>query len=852
MPQKTQNRSSLMEKLQQSKKTTQRAFSKSSSGNDIYNQSFIPIRDIVGNVCFLNDGTILSILEILPINFVEKSNAEKDNIADLFGMSFKQFPKNGHIKVMNSRANLNPFIRNVISAMSNETDPRIRQRVDDYIQHTKQIQKSNSVRKRFFFIYEYEGDEKGKKSDVYEEIMDQMAQSQISIINAFKEMGNIAIPLEYDSIGLAEVLFQYFNPKSSETDSFQHRQQKVNTAVEYCKENGTGVTMASYADYVAGRGISFHNNYVFSDGVFTTYLVLKDISHPKESYAGWLDRILDELPNGDMDIFYKQQNSNLNSFLFDRVNVISSALSLGLAGNEEKQSELVGKAANAKYIKSCIDKDGEDLYEVCIILTLRANSYKQLMGAKNMFLKKMKTYQFSFEDCYKRTQCFYKSTLPFSYVDDIIFESNKRNYTNSSLSTLYCFTTYESFDPTGYVMGINVNNGTLNAFNNFSSRYINPHIFILGSTGAGKTYTELMLSSRMRMMGIRTMFILPLKGHEYRPTIESLGGSFISLRPGGKACINICEIRPEAGCNLDALDPESIKRLEEMPSVLAKKIVSLTTWFQLLLRDGELTDEESGELDICLTRVYKRFGITSNNNSIWADAGHRKLKNMPILSDVYEEIKDNPSLKRITSVLKIWVEGNCSNMNGQTNVDLQNKTLAFDVNEDLIGKKLLPAFMYIAFDICQSIAKSNDLERCVLNLDETWKMLVIKACAEQIYENIKILRGYGTCVVSATQDIEDCTHNEYGKSLITLSAIKIFLYLDDSEIKTLGELFTLSERNRQRLQKHKRGYGFICANTEQEYIYFYASELEDELYTTDVERKKMYKERRQRSMNTTT
>lgn len=833
-------------RLQQSKKTKPKIKSSTSSGNkktNNYVQALIPIRDIIGNICFMEDGSVISILEIIPINFVEKNNMDKDAIADLFGLSFKQFPKSGHIKVMNTRANLNPFIRNVISAMSKEEDPRIRQRVDDYIQHAKRLQKTNSIRKRFFFIYEYEGDENGKKSEDFNEIMDQMQQTDMSICLAFKNIGNVVIPL-HDTLSIADLLYQYFNPKSSETDSFSHRQQKVHEAVNYCRNKNADVTMASYADYVAGRGIKFGDNYVYTDGVYSTYFVLKDISHPTNCYVGWLDRITDKLPNGDMDIFYKQRNSDLNSYLFDRVNIISGGLSLNQRGNPDKQEELLGKAANAKYIKDCIDQNGEDLYDVCIILTLRAFTYKQLMAEKNLFIKAMKIYQFSFEDCFKRSQCFYLSTLPFAYVDSIIFNANKRNYTNSSLSSLYCFTTYETFDPTGYVMGINNKNGTLMALNNFSSRYVNPHIFIAGTSGAGKTYTELMLSSRMRMTGIRTMFILPLKGHEYKDTIESLGGSFISLRPGGDARINICEIRPEADCDYNKLDEESLMALREKPSLLSRKIVFLTAWIQSLLKNGELTDEESGEFDVCLVKVYRKFGITTDNESIWADDKHTRLKTMPILGDIYAEVKNIPVLSRLASVLRRWVEGNCSNMNGQTNVDLKNKTIAFDVNEDFIGKDLLPAFMLIAFDVCTSIAKRDELERCAIVLDEMWKMLVIKACAELIFEMIKILRGYGTSLISATQDIEDCTRNEYGRSIITLSAIKIFLKCEEAEIKALGDAVTLSAENKRRLMKVEKGNGFICSNADSEFIHFIASELEDEIYTTDVEKKKIYRERR--------
>ena len=101
---------------------------------------------------------------------------------------------------------------------------------------------------------------------------------------------------------------------------------------------------------------------------------------------------------------------------------------------------------------------------------------------------------------------------PITYINNGIFRDNSRNMTNSSLAALYPFTSYEMFDPRGCCMGRTVRNTTLFSINNFdATRFPNPHIFIAGTSGSGKTYTELMLTSRMRMHGMRIVYILPLK-----------------------------------------------------------------------------------------------------------------------------------------------------------------------------------------------------------------------------------------------------------------------------------------------------------------------------------------------------
>ncbi len=830
------NLSKMKEKIPLLLRNDKQQFSSDTGNRSEYAQDYVPVRDIVGGVVFLEDGSIINIIEILPVNYVEKEDVRKDMIADIFGNSFRQFPLSGHIKIMNVSTDLAPFEHHVRNAMASETDQRLLVRIEDYIENVKRIKKNNSIHKRFFFIYEYTGDDDGKKSNDVRDILYSLRMEQIVIMNAFTQMGNVALSLDNDPDAVADILYQFYNPNSYETIPFEMRKQKVISTANWCIKHGSPITHAPVEDFFTPRGIRFGKwDYMLMDGVYHTYLALKDNSYPNYCEAGWLGRILDKLDDGDLDIHYRKiENPNI-SYMLDRTNIISKALAINNTGAGEKVEENMSRANNAKWIKDRIDKDGETLYEVSTIVTLRAKDYKTLKSKKSIFLKEMKGYQYHFEDSFLRTPAYFRSVMPFNYIDSELFRHTKRNMTESSLTSLYCFTAYEKFDPLGCVMGTIVKNNTMFSINNFDTKvYPNPHIFIAGTTGSGKTYTEEMLTSRLRMLGVRILFILPLKGHEYRPMVESMDGAYYLLCPGGKVCINICEIRPEGKFNPDNVGEE--ERPGGTISLLSKKISSITTWIDLLVKD--LTVEEEGEINLCLTEMYHQYGITEDNDSIYEDKRKGKLKKMPILQDVYDVFSKNQCLnKRILSILKPWVFGSCSNFNGQTNIDLENKMIAFDVNEDLIGEKLLPAYMYIAYDVAYDMAKRDEYEYCAIALDEVWKMLVIPSCAKMIFKSLKILRGYGACAITATQDIEDCSKSEYGRSILTLSAIKIYLKVSLSEIKALQEAMVLSEENKELIQVAPRGYGFVCSDTEQVFVRFISSALEEEIYTTDIKRK---------------
>lgn len=859
MSENTNQSSPIKTKLEQLRQLVPLRTSENSSDNkdkkpqEFFAQNLVDVEDIVAGLIFTKSGSVVKILEVLPLNFTEKDGFTQDMIADAFGYGLKCGPKSAHIKVMRSQSDITPFIRNVREAMRNETDENLMLRVEDYLTHTQHLQERNTRKNRFFYIFEYEGDDKGKKSANWDDIYDAMRQITYSVTTALRSTGNYVIDyaMTGDNISIAEILYSHFNPKTSKKEPFTERQRKVIEASNFInRKEGTNIS-APLDDFIAPRGIRFGRwDYVVMDGMYHTYLSLSDESFPKVCYAGiFTQSLMEGLDDCDLDIYYTEKPREMSLTLLERTGTISRGVSLNYIGDNQKQEKLHGTASNADYIRSRMKDADEELYDVSIILTIRANTLRELREVKKAYLRNKRSDNCSFESCFMKTQEYFNMVTPLMNINQPIFKENARNMTNDGLASLYCFNSFEMFDPAGACMGKTVKEDTLFSLNNFdTNKFPNPHIFIAGTSGAGKTFTELMLTSRMRMHGSRIVYILPLKGHEYKEAVLSLGGEFISLRPGGNNCINIMEIRPEGTARLEGLNDEEIaEELAKMPSLLSKKITSITTWLRLLVgEEDRLTVEEVGELNALLQELYHNFGITEDNNSIWQNQQKGILKRMPIIEDMYNAMLNNELLSRRTPVLKTWVFGNCKNMNQQTNVDMTKKVLAFDINEDYIGEELLPAYMYIAFDAGYDICKEDEYETCVIALDEIWKLLQIPACAKQIDKMIRILRAYGASAITATQDIDKCLENEFGKSILQNSAIKIFLTVTKEEMAILEKSVTFTEENKQNLLNAPKGIGFVTYQSEKVFVRFIASEYEEELYTTDINKKR---ELRQRRMN---
>ena len=171
---------------------------------------------------------------------------------------------------------------------------------------------------------------------------------------------------------------------------------------------------------------------------------------------------------------------------------------------------------------------------------------------------------------------------------------------------------------------------------------------------------------------------------------------------------------------------------------------------------------------------------------------------MPILEDLYNRIQYIPELYRVMTALNQCIEGDCKALNGQTNIDLSNQYIVFDVDGRAITEELLPAFIYIAFDCAKTMAQESNTHFDAIFLDEVWKMMVNEACAKQVKEMVKLIRAYAGCVVLSTQDLEDFLHSSggFGSSVITNTEIKMFLKLTDKEIDLVSEEMHFTENNR--------------------------------------------------------
>lgn len=802
-----------------------------------YTQDLLDIKDIKNGLIQTKSNKYVQILEIFPINFYQKSIQEKNDIVSAFGTLFKEGPRTGQFKSITVKTDYRSYIRHLKEACPLSRGPELIRMRDDLIATIEQIGRKQTISYRYFYIYTYEGEADGTRSSKFEDINCTMREMRDHIRNVFESCGNIVANPENPTVATAEILHLLLNRGQGEEEGFLKRKLKIdNDYLEYNRFTNSHERV-DVASYFAPKGIYFVNSrWMMSGGTYYTYIAIKDNGYPDRLPPDWINIIRNQ-PNVDIDFYYAKLHHDNTYFYLDKRNFYTTINYK--QGTAKKREALAPKIKNTSLITESM-KQGEDLFDCLTVLTLRGDDPKELMNERSSLCKTLKTQGLKVEECYRDLEMFYKMTLPLCSFDNQIFRINKRNFLTSSMESVYHFTGYESADYTGSVIGRNLENASLFSINNTNTLYYkNGNIVILGSSGAGKSFFEMAFGRRQVIAGHRVFYILPVKGYEYRDACRDVGGTYIRLVPGSDDCLNIMDLFSKEAFHPSLGDTEE-KDYED--SVLSEKISSLCAWFKMLsIREDNpnfiMSTMDINRMNALLMELYHDFGITKDNDSIWIDKKNGLKKPFPAISDWKDRIEQSIHLEKYAALLLPFTEGNFQNFNGQTNVDLSKDSIVFDCDEKLIGEDLLPIIQYIAFECAQNLVKSDPDNYGFIITDEIWRMLLDEVTAKIINNNCRLIRGYGGCIVMASQDIEEFTQNRYGPGLINNTNIKVVMYLEDNAFDALQPVLKLSDTERKYFRSFTQGQGMFITSRERTRFELITSINEQISYNTDVTKK---------------
>ena len=794
---------------------------------------YLPIEKIANGIIYTKDHRFVKVVEVVPINFMLRSAREQRNIIYSFVSYLKISPVKLQIKVLTRRADINRHLDTVRREMAQEDNEQCRLMQEDYLDFVQQVGSHEAVTRRFFLIFEYEPWNNTRRSEQEDEAIQSLQSAVHTASNYLRQCGNEVVVHENEDEFTVDVFYNLLCRNESAVKPLSVRAQEI--VAQYLDKGREGeIDRIPAAEFAAPKSIDFtHGRYLCIDGLYYTYLLVPSDGYKTQVPAGWLSLIVNAGDGIDLDMFLSRQpKERIIQRVGQQLRINRSKIKDASDTNTDFD-DIDGAIRSGYFLKEGL-ANNEDFYYLNLLITVTAPSVEDLEWKASEIKKLLLSQDMDVCNCHFREEQAFCSALPLVSMEKGLFERGKRNLLTGGAASCYPFTSFEMCDDNGILLGVNKYNSSLIIVDIFNSAiYKNANMAILGTSGAGKTFTMQLMALRMRRKNIPVFIIAPLKGHEFHRACANVGGEFIQISPASPHCINVMEIRKVDRSVSELLDGPGIQLSE-----LAAKIQQLHIFFSLLIPD--MSHEERQLLDEALIRTYNSKGITHDNASLEDPANPGYYREMPVLGDLYEILKAAPETTRMAHILNRLVNGSASTFNKQTNVRLDNKYTVLDISS-LTGD-LLTVEMFVALDFVWDRAKADRTEEKAIFIDECWQLLSgagatgTRLAGDFVLEIFKTIRGFGGSAICASQDLNDffnLDEGRFGKGIINNSKTKIILNLEDDEAERVQDTLHLSDAETMEVTHFERGSGLISTNNNNIMVEFKASPLEKDLITTD-------------------
>src|SRR5260221_973571 len=394
---------------------------------------------------------------------------------------------------------------------------------------------------------------------------------------------------------------------------------------------------------------------------------------PREvSFDGWLAPLFLHDDVLDISFHYHPQDTAAikRQLQRNRAGHVSGRRFNRREGRADDPDELVAEEDLTRMLDD-LARHRERVFDLCFYLLLRASSrqvltdpVERLYSVLALLALDAAAHPATFEQAEAFQAC-----LPQAR-DELL-----RTFTldATTLATMFPFQSNSLSMPGGVLVGISETHEPV-LLNPWDSSLENPHLFIGGVTGSGKSYLGKLLVERDLLLNWRRgdqCFVID-PDLEYQQLAEALGGTVVRLAPGSAQ-----RLKP-----FDLLAPrcDFLTYLVEASKGdrLAEKIQDLHAMLDIILAEevtasasgsGMLTKREKGLIDRALYETYLRVGISGDPRT------HNRRP--PLLHDLSAILKSGgggPDETDLSGRLSRYVSGSLSSLfSDVTSVDLASQ-----------------------------------------------------------------------------------------------------------------------------------------------------------------------------------
>ena len=357
-----------------------------------------------------------------------------------------------------------------------------------------------------------------------------------------------------------------------------------------------------------------------------------------------------------------------------------------------------------------------------------------------------------------------------------------RTLTTESLAVFIPFRVQEIYHENGVYYGQNVISKNMIIANR--RHLLNGNSFILGVSGAGKSFTAKEEMTNIILTDPNADIIIIDPEREYSPLVKAMQGEVIHISATSENHINAMDMNSDYG---DGANPVILK---------SEFILSLC---EQLIGGASLGAKQKSIIDRCTASVYRHYQ-QGNYQGV-----------PPTLQDFREELlkQDEPEAKEIALAIELFTDGSLNTFAKHTNVDTHSRLICYDILD--LGKQLQPIGMLVVLDsilnrITQNRAKGRNT---FIFIDEIYLLFQHEYSANFLFTLWKRVRKYGAYCTGITQNVDDLLQSHTARTMLANSEFIIMLNQASTDRLELAKLLNISDLQLSYITNVGAGQGLL-------------------------------------------
>jgi len=506
----------------------------------------------------------------------------------------------------------------------------------------------------------------------------------------------------------------------------------------------------SFLDMIAPGIVKFSPDHFLCGNSFRSVWALRE--YPTSTDEQAILRNLGEKDGVTLRIYTRQVTPNEEKrIIHDAAN--KNRMNRSSTDDLQQSVTAEGNLQDVVTLVSTMRRNREPLLHCAVYIELMAADYDALRLLQTDVLTELVRSKLNVDRLILRQQQGFQAVGPGGW--NVFGAQFERVLPASSVANLYPFNYSGKTDAHGFYLGRDKYGSNILAdFDQRDEDKTNANILILGNSGQGKSYLLKLILCSFLESGKNVICLDP--EHEYVDLCNNLDGCFIDLM-SGEYIINPLEPKSwDTGVEDDDDAPAAFRQRTK----LSQHISFLKDFFRCY---KDFDDRHIDAIELMLGKLYEKWGITDSTNF-----SHMKPEDYPVLSDLYELIKDEYEhydacsrplytaelLQEILLGLHSMCVGAESKFfNGHTNIS-SSRFVVFGVKGLLQASKNVKnalLFNVLSFLSDRLLTEGN----AAASIDELYLFLTNLTAIEYIRNFMKRVRKKDSSVILASQNLED-------------------------------------------------------------------------------------------------